>query len=585
MNTIKKYRVVLVLILIGLIFFGWLAWFYQVDTDIISKTAHLRRVIVGNEKTQQAYLSLDYNSDGQKYLYVNVLVDLNTDGEFVSYQNDGKTQAEWVIQNMNSRVLVNEGINLDFPLVDLTADTRQDFPVIIVLTDDKLESWHGEKIRNSAFQSLIVKSIEADDVSTLYSPHPDRDGGVSDDATDSVVVDSNEEIPNRPPVNDKSSNDQDGTEAVINIDATGSQPTKTKNKEKTIATLGKEFNVFHGDVPDILQGNNECAIMSTANSLLWLAKENKFTDKMPQTQADLVTELKTDLKWNNDGVDTKTDYLSGKKAFTDRHKIPLETHMVNVMEYDVNIVAKIAQELNKGQDVEVSLAYWQKKADGTWEKTGGHMVTAVGATGYADGTQTLDIHDPLSPGPSKLDIYKVNGTRVDDYKYGGNQVTYIRAAIAESPITPPPVVLEDKATPAENSNITITTPTPVKDFILSGNFHQTSSDDLITIDVTITPKNLGDKVFNGINIEHDAQNLVAPYDSVLNVNMGGDNASDWGCMCGGSTYSCSGTDTLQDNQDTFWSMSFPTDINVPDNLNIDLLTNGEVTASVNLIEQ
>src|SRR3990167_3222355 len=448
LNSRKVIIVIAGLLLVGLGIWFWLG---RVDAKIIGKEATIKRVVFGDEKTENAYLSLPYTADSQKYLYANVMVDFNKDGKFASYQTGGKTQEEWVTQNMNTRVFKNEGVSFDFKLVDLDVETRQDFPIKVVLTKNQLKNWNGKEKRGSAYQTLTVKSIEKDDVSILYSPHPDRDGGLPSSFLNGIVFAQDEEIPNRPPVTDELSSGKEGTEAAIGL--TDPQPTETKTKEKTIETLGREFNVFHSGVPDITQGENECAIMSTANSLLWLAKENKFTEKMPKSQDELVSELKTDLKWDKDGVDTKQNYLTGKKAFTARHEISMETHMVNVMEYDVNIVAKIAQELKKGQDVEISLAYWNEKADGTWEKTGGHMVTAVGATGDSDGSQILDIHDPLSPGPSKLDRYKVKGTRVIDYKYGANQVTYIRAAIAESPTIPPPTV-----TPSDSS--TPTTPTP-----------------------------------------------------------------------------------------------------------------------------
>src|SRR3990167_1973927 len=158
---------------------------------------------------------------------------------------------------------------------------------------------------------------------------------------------------------------------------------------------------------------------------------------MPKTGAEIINELKTDLKWLENGVKGEEDYLTGKQAFISRHKLPLVTHLVGSKAFDLNIVAKIAQELRKGQDVEIQLVYFQVKADGSWQQTGAHMVTAVGARGARDGQQTIEIHDPLSPGPSKLDIYKVNGSNVKDYKYGN--LTYIKFAYAESPITPPTV--------------------------------------------------------------------------------------------------------------------------------------------------
>ncbi|EKD56773.1 MAG: hypothetical protein ACD_58C00094G0002 [uncultured bacterium] len=608
-NFLKLNKRKVVIIVVGLLLVGlsiWL-WVGRVDAKIISEEATIKRVVYASEKSENAYLSLSFLTDSQKYLYANAMVDLNKDGNFAAYQINGKTQEEWVTKNMNTRTFANEGATFDFKLVDFNAETRQDFPVKIVLTAQELKSWDGKKIRNSAFQSMTIKSIEKDDISILYSPNPDRDGGLLSGFSNSIAYAQDEEIPDRPPVVDELSSDQEGTEATVIIDDADSQSVITKEKEKTVKTLGREFNVFHRDVPDISQGKNECAIMSTANSLLWLAKENKFTDKMPKSDGELISELKTDLKWDEGGVDTKKDYLDGKKAFTARHGILLETHMVNVMEYDINIVAKIAQELDKGQDVEISLAYWKKKADGSWEKTSGHMVTAVGATGNADGTQTLDIHDPLSPGPSKLDIYKVDGTKVIDYKYGANQVTYIRAAIAESPITPPAEPLIDSSTPTDSAITTTppttptvatttspsttstptTTPTATssptttsdtstpEEPTFSGLYESGTTESTSYLNLMATPTNLASQNFYGMQIDLGEQNPVMTNpDSVMsNVNLEGWNETDWVCSINGAIVRCCGSKPMLVNTKSIVTLYYPLpfNFNLPDPIIVYIL--------------
>ena len=67
----------------------------------------------------------------------------------------------------------------------------------------------------------------------------------------------------------------------------------------------------------------------------------------------------------------------------------------------------------------------------TGKRIAGHMVTVVGAQDVA-GVKYLDIHDSASP--TFLDIYKINGTQVVDYRYQApvSNTTIIRFAFAES---------------------------------------------------------------------------------------------------------------------------------------------------------
>ena len=617
-NKRKVIMLIVALLLIGL---GIWFWMGRVDAKIIGKEATIKRVVFGTEKTENAYLSLPYNSDSQKYLYSNVMVDLNKDGKFASYQTDGKTQEEWVTQNMSTRVFKSEGANFDFQLVDLNSETRQNFSVKVILTKDKLKNWDGKEKRASAYQTTTVPSIDTDDASTLFSPSTELSGktGFRDDLIAPAFA-QNKTAPNTPPVSNedlqKELDDQTKAEILKRLNPINPTPTPTAT-EKTIQTLGKEFDIFNSDVPDITQGKNECAPTSVANSLLWLSKKNKFTDKMPKTQADLLGELKSDLKWGVDHGVYDEDFITGKKAFATRHGLDIEVHRINVKDYDLNIVAKIAQELQKGQDVELGIEYWKKQDDGKWKLMGGHWVTAVGARGERDGTQTIDIHDPASPGPSSLDSYKVNGANIIDYRYQGDSFTYIQYAVAESPITPPTVTPSNSSTPITPTPTATTTSSPRKSgtttsspstsaspsVTTSSNSSPTSSssstptsttptfsgyydkffgDEVTTFGVKITPTDLGGKTFNGLEINHNGQGLPAPYGSNTNLNLTGYDNSGWSCVCTGDKYRCTGSNAMQANVKTVWSLWFNGDIAPPSSLNIDLLTDGTVTASTTL---
>ena len=219
----------------------------------------------------------------------------------------------------------------------------------------------------------------------------------------------------------------------------------TTSQEINIAQ--SRLNVFHPGVPDINQGFNECVPTSTANSLLWLAKIHNFEGKMPDTTADLISELKSDFAWARPiGVfvakpfnnPTGNGYLSGKQRFINRHDIPIETHQIG-NRFDVSIQQKINAELEKGQDVEIDMEFQGPAGS----RTGGHMVTVVGAVTLG-GEKFLDCHDPSSPSGT-LDIYRIDGTRVVYYRFQGPYVTYIRFAIAESPFVPPASFIADNS--------------------------------------------------------------------------------------------------------------------------------------------
>lgn len=552
----NKPKIIVLIVAVALIGLGAWFWLGRVDEKIISQVATLHRVVFGDDKTEQAYLSLDYTADSQNYRYINIAIDLNKDGNFASYTQNETSQEEWVVQNMTTVIFANEDGNYDFQLTDLTVDEQKDFPAKIILTNKTLAHWQGEKLRGSSYQSLVIPAIELDDASTRMVAHPEGKGSASAFAQD-------EPIPTQDNVGDTA-----------------------KTGGKTVATLGKEFEVFNGDVPDITQAKNECGPTSVANSMRWLAKKNGFTDKLPLSDKELLEEFKDDMKWDPIIGVLDENFIPGKEKFTSQHNLAIETHRVSAKDYDINIVAKIAQELSKGQDVEIGIEYWEKQPDGSSKVVGGHWVTAVGATGTRN-DQTIFIHDPASPGPALLDQYKVDGTKIVDYRYRGDAVAHIQYAVAESPISPPPVTVPDDSTPTNSPEKTINTntPAPIKKPVFSGNYSSVINDGITTINFKINPQDLAGKSFNGVELNHDAQGLSAPYASTIDLNLTGADQSDWACMCTGAKYRCVGSNTLQANTATTWSLSFDGEINLPADLNLDLLTDGEVTDSITVVNE
>ncbi|MBI4022998.1 hypothetical protein HY375_02450 [Candidatus Berkelbacteria bacterium] len=413
---------------LGLVVLALVIW---VATDqgsvYIGPNVTIVRPTYQGEPLPIATLSIPYQADDPYFDTINVVVDLNQDGVFAAYQTaDGVTQEEWVVQNFSARVVTGEGNSFGFALPDPGADMRTQLPVVIALSEEPLSMWAGETSENLETHATAVTAIETDEISRRMVLDPTGEGDTGFGSV-GLAQAATSEAPHRPPSSSDATNGADGAPGEVK----------------------KEFNVFHGGVPDVTQRENECVPTSTANSLMWLAEKYNFKDKLPGDVQAVIAELKEDMKWQAaSGVTTDLNFFPGKDAFVKRHNLPLVTHWVSETQFDLEIMDKIATELQKGQDVEVSLEYGQYDAEGQYHRTGGHMVTAVGARRMGNGDVYLEIHDPLSPGPELLDLYRIDGTRVIDYRYQARAgVTYIRKAIAESPIEQP--VVEEPRTPID----------------------------------------------------------------------------------------------------------------------------------------
>lgn len=395
-----------------------------ITRNTIGREVQMTRITYQGQRTASAFLTVPFNRDRGDYQYINVVVDLNKDGQFAAYKTNGNTQAEWLVRNMSPRVITAEGNNFGFQLRDAEADSRKDFATVVLLTKTSMTDWNGALVSGSASRRLLIGQIGTDELSERVKLDPNKQGDTGPPAG------SQGSAPDNPPAVPPGAGEGAGPGGGAGV---GPAVPMAQQIEQPAA----DFDVFHADVPDITQGVNECVPTSTTNSLLWLAATYHFQEKMPNSGAATIAELKNDMSWRADsGVVTDNNFLPGKDAFIKRHGLPLATHRLGEREFDLKIMDKIAKELQLGQDVEVIFEYGKYDAQGRYTRQGGHMVTAVGARREGD-AYYLDIHDPASPGPGILDIYKVDGTHVIDYAYQGPFVTYIRRAIAESPTQVP----------------------------------------------------------------------------------------------------------------------------------------------------
>jgi len=138
--------------------------------------------------------------------------------------------------------------------------------------------------------------------------------------------------------------------------------------------------IKYKNMPSVQEGNSECASGSTARSLKWLSDRHGLG--LPS-----VEEIQDSLalaKYMNSGV-TDEEQVKAKKKYIDDNGLPLEVHywysefmyptgmntpgITAEGSSSISMLDYIWRELKKGQDIEITLQWWQ-----SW----GHSITVVG---------------------------------------------------------------------------------------------------------------------------------------------------------------------------------------------------------------
>lgn len=178
------------------------------------------------------------------------------------------------------------------------------------------------------------------------------------------------------------------------------------------------------DIPGIKQGKNECAPTSAAQSLQWL--RDRYGMQGLPNQATLISDLKTAMKWDPDGIDPR-DFKPGKDAIVTKYKLGVTNKRGGQFD-GTGTFDFIKGEIEHGEDVEMRIQYPTP--------LGGHWVTIAGW--FDDGTtRKLYFKDPLTGG-NTVDEYTITGTTITNYKYGAGTVSF---AVSQSIPEPATVVL------------------------------------------------------------------------------------------------------------------------------------------------
>ena len=163
-------------------------------------------------------------------------------------------------------------------------------------------------------------------------------------------------------------------------------------------------------VPDInaRKGKkNECVPIAVANSLRWLATQPNFAGNLPTGNDALLDGLDSSLGYvDNTGTD-RSGFIAGKNAFTSAHNLNLNNQELDATFSDgvSNICALMQQEFSAGEDVELVIDF--KNTPQSTTITGSHAVTVVGIQQGQNGSCSVTVHDPFTPGKPKDDNYKV----------------------------------------------------------------------------------------------------------------------------------------------------------------------------------
>lgn len=287
--------------------------------------------------------------------YLNVVVDLNNDRVISQYEvGSGPPQNEWIINNIpfpiTDEIFSEPFISVWFSLTDPNIEVPNEFFTSLIITDSPIEP------------GLPINIEEIPPTWTTGGVFTNNGyWGLNDPLGQELV-----EIPLFAPI------EIPDTITVFEIPG---------EKDST-------------GMPDIEQKHNECGPTSAANSLIWLAKNHGFTDKLPQAGGEVDTnQLILDLMEAMTGSNNRpfgglrgNQLFEGKKKYAEDNGFPITVEGGNQdsSAMGANTFDFIVEELHRGQDIELLV---------DWPAPGMHWVTVTGY-GIVDGKVVLYVHDP-----------------------------------------------------------------------------------------------------------------------------------------------------------------------------------------------
>lgn len=333
-------------------------------------TPELVRTTFEGEESEIGFITIPFLRDEAEGLIVNAAADFNGDGVIASYEVDGRTQEEWVVQNTLMFITDTE-YTVYFEIVDPDIMPGDDVDVIVAAGDGDVSSpWDGVIPEGAAGIEEFV-TVGVLDVENLVDPAP---GGVGAGLVAAAQA-------------------QQDTGFGEPGDKAGTGPG------------GVGEILLRSGLPDVPQGHNTCVGHSIANSLSWLSRKCGFADRFQQdlTTPDGVVELGfslidvfesiggTLLSGDQSFGGVRNDkILEGKQKLTTDLNLPIQNKFLSraAGEFKFNDIKKA---MNDGCDVELIITMLDVD---TGSPTGlGHAVTLAG---YAENTsgKSFVVHDP-----------------------------------------------------------------------------------------------------------------------------------------------------------------------------------------------
>ncbi len=347
-NTVIGVVVILVLIIGGIFLLNTEKAIAPMPTqsgaDILGENSSILLYKIGENFTDYGFFSYTFTANTEGAWYAQGFMDLNNDGVF--------SDDEWVIKNGVARVIKNFPNRFSFNLPKaLTAVDTESIPVKIALTKNKV-SGAGEIAETDTI--VTTASVETYEL-------------VSEFGMD--VSGANEDL-------------KRGIGATI-----------------TYAEDFEETGIDDSSLPDLGGGPMDCFAIATANNLINMAMQNGRRDDLPEDPAELISELKDFMQWDNGIIGP--NFLTGKSDYINVLGLPITTE-----EIKRPTIEDLADAFANGDAVEVSLTMI-RSASG--RANTGHVLTGVSA--YQDGDDAgLAAHDPATPdGTDTLDISMSGG--------------------------------------------------------------------------------------------------------------------------------------------------------------------------------
>lgn len=340
----------------------------------------IQPLVSKGERIGLAEVAVPITTDGDESpRYLNIAVDLNEDGRFSAYYvgEEELIQQEWIAQNVPIAFRgETQIVTVRFEMIDPHA--LWEFPPTrVTLTTQPIykeyfgsAGWDGSGPVAGFERGETEDFLEGDINPLLFDPEGESEGDQPPPPPPPTV-----DPEPRPPVPPIPPDDREGNDPTR----------KEEGDDKECQEVKRQ--VFLDDVVDIVQGQNECAPTSAADSVRWLLDKTGTAESIFQswgmTSDDfnrwLLDTLIQAMNTDPEGGTTYAGILEGKQTFSEWLNRTYGHCLTTSEETLYPTCDELYEALRLGKDVEM-VFFWD-----CGETSGAHSVTVVGVTTYCNG--------------------------------------------------------------------------------------------------------------------------------------------------------------------------------------------------------